>query len=405
MALYHYKAADPDGTVLEGEMDAANHAAVIRRLQAAGHIPLRAEVVAAGRDAPTGRAWFTRRRVTRRDVALLTVELATLLEAGMSLDRALGMLLRLASQEPLRRMLTRVHAAIREGEDFSAALDAEGGAFPPYYRNMVRAGEASGTLEITLARLADFMERSNELRETVVSAMIYPLILIVLSGLSVILMLTFVVPQFATMFEDAGQALPLPTRIVLLISDAVLNYWWALALAMVLIYLWVRRELGIPASRLRLDRRLLRTPLVGDLVAAFETARFTRTLGTLLTNGVTLLNALAIAREAVHNRFVAQALARVTASVREGRGLAGPLSNEAVLPPLVGQMLQVGEESGNLDAVLMRLADIYEREVRSTVRRLMALLEPALILGLGLLIAGIILSILAAILRVNDLAF
>jgi len=406
MALYRYKAAARDGTLVEGEMAADSREAVVRRLQAAGQVPILAEEVRAEHRRRRGaRAWLAPRRVTRGEVALLTVQLATLLEAGLGLDRALVLLLQLAEREPLRALLARLHGAVRSGEELSSALAAEGDTFPPFYRNMVRAGEASGTLELTLARLAEFLDHGRELRDSVVSALIYPLLLVFLAGVSVVLMLTYVVPQFAVMFEDAGAALPLPTRVLMAISAALQGYGWLAIPLLAGGWLWLRRALADPVQRRRLDRRALAVPVVGALITAFEAARFTRTLGTLLANGVSMLVALGIARESVLNRHIAAGLARVVEEVRGGQGLAGPLVSAAVFPPLVGQMLQVGEESGQLERVLLRLAEVFEREVRQAVRRLVALVEPALILTLGVIIAAIILSILAAILQVNRLAF
>jgi general secretion pathway protein F len=285
----------------------------------------------------------------------------------------------------------------------SAALETQPGTFSGFYVNMVRAGEAGGALEAALARLSEFMERSRELRESVTSALIYPVILLVVALLSVMLILTFVVPRFASMFQEAGESLPLPTLVVMTVGQFVERYWWVLGLITAGVYLYLRRELSDPVRRGRWHGWLLMLPLVGDLVAKLEVARFTRILGTLLSNGVPLLNAIAIAREIIKNDIIGHGVARVEESVREGQGLAGPLIRENIFPHLATQMLKVGEETGNLEGMLLELADIYEREVKNTVQRLVALIEPVLILGLGLVIAGIIMSLLVAILRVNDL--
>jgi general secretion pathway protein F len=277
--------------------------------------------------------------------------------------------------------------------------------FSRFYRNMVKAGEASGALDVALARLAEFMERSRELRDSVLSALLYPVVLVVVGILSMVVILGMVIPKISQMFAEAGQQLPWFTQLVVAAGDFVENYWWLMALAAVGLYVFMRHQYAQTASRLRWDGRLLRLPLVGALIARLEAARFTRTLGTLLGNGVPLLDAIAIAKEVVANQVIAEGIRRVTEQVRQGEGLARPLTEARVFPPLAGHLMQVGEESGNLEAMLMQLAQIYEREVQSALRRLMAVLEPALILGLAVVIAAIILSVVMAILSINNLAF
>jgi general secretion pathway protein F len=270
---------------------------------------------------------------------------------------------------------------------------------------MVKAGEASGALDAALARLAEFMERSRELRDSVLSALLYPTVLVVVGILSMAVILGLVIPQISQMFAEAGQQLPWFTRVVVAAGGLVENYWWLMALGFVGIYIFMRRQYADPVGRSRWDGRLLRLPLVGALIARLEAARFTRTLGTLLGNGVPLLDAIAIAKEVVANQVIAEGIRRVTEQVRQGEGLARPLTEARVFPPLAGHLMQVGEESGNLEAMLMQLAQIYEREVQSALRRLMAVLEPTLILGLAVIIAAIILSVVMAILSINNLAF
>jgi general secretion pathway protein F len=410
MALFRYKAVSSAGEVREGEMEAGNQETVVKRLQAEGFLPIRAEQVqtaAASRAAGTPKrlSLLRRRRVSRKDVTVFTLELSTLLQAGLDLDKALEILASLAESEPLQRMVSSVHAAVRGGADLSAALEAQEGIFSHFYINMVRAGEAGGALEVALARLAEFMERSRELRESISSALIYPAILVVLAIVSVIVLLAFVVPRFAEMFQEAGSELPLATQVVVGIGEFFQHYWWGLALSMTGAYVYLRRQARDPAVRLRWDRWLLHFPLLGSLVTRMEAARFTRTLGTLLANGAHLLGAIFIAKEIIGNQVIAKAMVRVAESVREGQGLAKPLKEANVFPQLTGHLLQVGEETGNLEAMLLRLADIYEQEVQSLVRRLVTLIEPLVIIGLGLVVAGIIMSILVAILNVNELAF
>lgn len=405
MPLFQYKAASNTGDVVEGEMEAASQEVVIRHLQSQGHIPIRAEKVtrAAVAEKPTVSGLF-RRRAGRADVDVFTIELATLLRAGLPLDKALEMLVAIAERPAFRGVLEQLLEDVRGGAFLSAALEPHGRLFSRFYRNMVKAGEASGALDAALERLAAFMERSRELRDSILAALLYPVVLVVVGVLSLVVILGVVIPKISEMFAEAGQRLPWFTQAVVATGSFVETYWWAITLACVGIYLFVRRQYAHPAGRLRWDARLLRLPLVGSLVARLEAARFTRTLGTLLGNGVPLLDAIAIAKEVVANQVIAEGIRRVSERVRQGEGLARPLTESRVFPPLAGHLMQVGEESGNLEAMLVQLAQIYEREVQSALRRLMAVLEPALILGLAVIIATIILSIVVAIFSINDLA-
>jgi general secretion pathway protein F len=335
---------------------------------------------------------------------LLTQQLANLLHAGMPLDRALTILISVSEDEQTQTLLERVQEKVRGGSSLADALEAQG-AFSRFYLNMIRAGEAGGALEVVLKRLTEFLERSQALRETVTSALIYPIILLSVSALSVIILLTFVVPQFQQLFADAGKALPLATQIVIAVGDGFRHYWWVGAMLLVLLVAALRQQLSQPVSRARWDRWFLSLPLFGDFIAKVETARLSRTLGTLLGNGVSLLNALAIVRETLTNQVLSTALGEVAEHVKTGRGLAEPLQESGNFPKLAVQMIRVGEETGQLQEMLLQVAETYDGEVQTAVKRMLTLLEPALILGLGVIIAGIIMSILVAILSLNELAF
>jgi general secretion pathway protein F len=400
--LYAYKAVKPDGEAVEGDREVPDETTLVRQLQAEGLIPIHTRPAGGLRMRVAGQR---RRALTQKDIGVLTRELATLLEAGLTLDRSLQILLDLTPGGYSARVLADLQQRVRGGSTFSAALEQQGGQFPRLYVNMVRAGEASGALDQVMARLADYLERTAELRETITSALVYPAILLVVAGLSVILLLVFVVPQFTVLFDDMGAALPLPTRIVVGAGDLFRNYWWAMLAGVALIAVAVEHRLKRPDVRERFDRRLLATPLFGDLVWKLETARFCHTLATLLKNGLPLLSALNLAKEVVANRKLAGLLAEAGEDLKHGKGLAEPLSRRQVLPQLAMQMVRVGEESGALDAMLAKVAEIYDRETRSSVRKLLTLLEPVLIIGLGLVVAGIIISILMAILGANDLVF
>jgi len=275
--------------------------------------------------------------------------------------------------------------------------------FSRFYVNIVRAGEAGGALGAVLTRLADTMERNKELRESVKSALIYPMILICVAVTSVMVLLVFVVPQFQQTFAQAGKALPLPTQVVIFVGTGLRKYWWLL-IAVVVAGVWLfRRWLSRPEVRFRWDQRLLRWPLVGDLTAKVEVARFARTLATLLGNGVTLLAGLSIVKETMTNTVLAQGIDGVTTRLREGKGFGRPLLETGLYPRLATQMILVGEESGRLEEMLNRVADVYDREVAMAVKRFLAVLEPALILGLAVLIGGIVFSILLGVMGMSEL--
>lgn len=405
MPLYRYKAVTSSGESQEGDMEGLAQSAVVERLQAMGLIPIRVEETATRTEAKGGGpGLFRRNRVTQDDVAVFTQEIATLLRAGLPLDRCLEILISLSANEAVRQLMTQVREDVRGGAALSAAMEAQTGVFSRFYLNMLRAGEAGGSLDVVLQRLTEFMERSRELKETVKSALIYPAILVGVAVLSVVVLLVWVVPQFSVMFEESGKALPMPTQIVIAGGDFFRHYWWALILGGIGLYSWFSRQMREPASRYKWDRRFLNLPLLGDLVAKLEVARFSRTLGTLIGNGVTLLTALSIVKETLNNSVMSQGLAAVAVQLKEGKGLGKPLMETGLFPKLAVHMVMVGEETGKLQEMLIRIADVYDREVHSAVKRMLSLMEPVLILGLGLVIGGIIMSILVAILSVNDLA-
>ncbi|HEY7943181.1 MAG TPA: type II secretion system F family protein [Casimicrobiaceae bacterium] len=408
MALYKYRAVNAAGDVAAGELEAANESEIVDRLRDQGLMPMRVEAAVGGKAAGTApaaprRRWFTPRRVTRDNLLSITRELATLLRAGLPLDRALEVLIGLAPTPPVAKLLQTIRDEVRGGKSLSQALDMHRTLFTRFYVNIVRAGEAGGALGTVLTRLAETMERNKDLRESVQSALIYPTILIGVAVTSVMVLLVFVVPQFQQTFSQAGKALPLPTQVVILFGTALRKYWW-LAILIVSALIWLtRRRLQNPQVRFRWDGRLLRMPLLGDLLAKVEVARFSRTLATLLTNGVTLLSGLAIVRETMTNSVLARALEGVITRLREGKGFGRPLVETGLYPKLATQMILVGEESGRLEEMLNRVADVYDREVQIAIKRFLSILEPAMILGLAVLIGGIVFSILLGVMGMSEL--
>jgi general secretion pathway protein F len=405
MPLYLYKAVGRDGETVEAEREAPDESALLLALQGEGLLPIR---IAPARSRPLAllRSGRGRVKISHKQISLFTRELLTLLQAGLPLDRALTVLLELTAHEPaLNGMIGKVLEGVKGGAQLSDALEKQTGVFSRFYLNLIRAGEAGGALEVVLERLAQFLDSSKELRDTVTTAMIYPAILVTMAVGSLLLLLTFVVPQFTEMFESAGKELPVPTQIVVGIASFLQAYWWTSIPIVGGIVAWVRYQKADPDRRLVWDGWMLRLPLFGDLILKFQVASFSRTLATLLTNGVSMLAALSIVRETLDNRVVAEKIGLAAESLKRGGGLSAPLIEAELFPSLALQMIKLGEESGHLAEMLDRVAVTYDKEIKISIQRLLALLEPVLIVGLGILIAGIITSILMAILSVNDLAF
>jgi general secretion pathway protein F len=402
MPLFEYKAVAPSGETVRGTMEAGSEAAVIAKLQEGGNIPLSAfEAGKGGLGLDLLR--LKRRGMNLREVGQFTQQLATLLGAGLPLDRSLQVLLELAENVRVKQTLTSVRDQVREGGSLSDALDAQHGSFSRLYINMVRAGEVGGSLDQTLERLADYLERSKDLKDSVVSAMIYPIMLMLLAGGSLVLLLVYVIPQFTPIFEELGGDLPLITRIVLGAGAVLQNFWWGLIGLVVLAVVLFRRMLADAEKRLRWDTRVLGTRWIGDLVAKMEIARLSRTLGTLLSNGVPLLSGLSIASKVMNNTMLRKSVEQTTQEVKTGGGLARNLAETGQFPRLALQMVSVGEETGQLDSMLLKVADTYDKEVRNTIDRLLGIFTPVITILMAGMIGTIVMSVLLAILSVNEL--
>ena len=404
MPVFRYRAVSHGGEMLQGEIEAPSKAAAIEKLQGAGHLPISAEEgdAAIRGQRPVFR-WPRPGAAGHDAIRAMTRELATLLKAGLPLDQALKTLADVSASPAVKKLVRDIYARVQGGAALSRAMEAQGESFSRLYLNLIRAGEAGGALETVLQRLADYLERSAALRASIVSALIYPVILLCIALFSVSALLVFVVPQFVPLFEDTGAALPLATRLVFGAAEGLQRFWWALPLALSVGGWLLQNRLKAPAGRLRWHSFLLRLPLWGGLITRLEVARFARTLGTLLGNGVPLLAGVALVREVISNQAIAAIMSRVTARLEQGGRLAEALVREPHFPALAVQLIRVGEESGQLEAMLLKIADIYDTEVNTTIKRLLALVEPVLILGLGGLIAVIIISILVAILGLNEL--
>lgn len=402
MTQFRYRAVTASGEVLQGQMEAASLDEVVSRLQDQGHTPLDARAA----DAETGgsglAALFRRGPFTGDQLAQFTHQLATLLGAGQPLDRALGILMDLPEGERAKQLIERVRDRVRGGTPLSQAMDDEHGVFPKLYISLVRAGEAGGSLEDTLRRLADYLERSQQLRGSIINALIYPAFLMVGVLGSLLLLLAYVVPQFVPIFEDMQVPIPWITQAVLAIGSVLQNWWWALTILLVLGVLIVRARLRDPAMLLAWHARLLTMRVVGPLLLKIQTARIARTLGTLLKNGVPLLSALGIARQVTANRALDEALEQAAEQVKGGTGLSLALAQSQRFPRLALQMVQVGEEAGQLDTMLLKVADTFELESRRAIGRLLAALVPALTIVMTVMVAIIMAAILLPLLSLTS---
>jgi general secretion pathway protein F len=409
LAQFQYRAVDPQGKVVEGTIEAAEVPAVVARLHDRGLIPI--NIGASAGEGPRARPArmslpslpaFGKKRVKGRDLLVLTQELSALVGAGLPLDRSLAVLAELADHPELKRIVTEVLHAVQGGKSLAEAM-GQHRVFPPLYVNMVRAGEIGGFLELVLQRLAEYLESAQTLRDDVRSALTYPVLLTCAMAGSILVLLVYVLPKFSSLFADMGKALPLQARIIMGFSDIIRGYWWALAGCVVIAVGAVRYSLRTPRGRYSWDQWKLRIALVGPLLRKMEVASLARTMGTLLKSGVPMLQALGIVRDVAGNQVIARALSEVEVGVREGAGLADPLAISGVFPPLAVQMIAVGEETGKLDEMLMRVADHFDREVRTKIMQFTRLLEPVLILVMGLGVGAIVVSMLSAIFSVNDL--
>ena len=399
MALFHYRALATDGTELRGDLDAADSEAAARSLHQRGLLVMQVEA------GVTSRLSLRRRQVLKPDTLFnFTQQLATLLGAGQSLEQALGVLLSQPGSDGqrARALIERVRERVKEGHALSSAMAEEQGQFSPLYLSLVRAGEASGALQQTLHQLADYLERGQVLRGEITNALIYPAFL--LAGVlgALLLLMGYVVPQFVPIFQDLGIPLPLVTEVILACGMFLAGNWFWLAGAGALLLLSGSTYWRQPERRLRLDRRLLGLPVVGVLWQRLEAARLARTLGTLLRNGVPMLSALAMAAQVCANRAVAQRLELALEQVGGGSSLASALDDDRLLPSLALQMIAVGEQAGQLDHMLLKVADVFDQQARRSIAALLAALVPTLTLVMAVLVGVIMLAIMLPLMSLTS---
>lgn len=402
MALYTYQATDTNGKLARGTLEAADEKALIARLQEMGYLPIKVSVATGASEKPSALKPFGK-KVSGRSLAEFTHELKSLLEAGLPIDRSLSILAELEPSGPLKAVILDIYKGLHGGRSLAESLEKHPDVFPEIYVSVVRAGEAGGVLEVMLGRLSKFMEETQKLKDDLKSALMYPLILTFAGGAAVLFMLLFVIPKFSVIFEDMGGAMPLPTLILLYLSNGLKNWWWLLGGSAIGAFFVLRARAKTESGKLWLDRLKIRAPIIGPVAHKAVISRFSRTLGTLLQGGIPVLEALKISIETMGNAAVVKEMAPVVDGVRRGRGIAVPLKEVPSFPPLASHMLTVGEETGRLDEMLLRLADNYDREISTSLKRLLSLLEPVIILLMAVVVGFIVISLLLAIFSINDM--
>lgn len=402
MSLFTYRASDSSGRVVSGSMEAGDRDVLVKKLRESGCYLIS---VGGSNEAvkASERPGFFQNLLRKRDISSFTQELSTMLESGLQLERALSILHELEQDASFKALILELKKGIQGGRSFADCLEAHKDIFPEIYLSTVRAGEAGGFLEASLSRLKSYLEETKKLNDEIRSALIYPLLLTVAGGGAIAVMIFFVIPRFSVVFDDLGAVMPLPTRMLLGMSSAAADWWWAFAASAVAAALFLRRKYSTDEGRLLFDSLKLRLPIAGIIFRKTAVSRFSRTLGTLLQGGLPILDALQIAARTMGNRHMASVISTVTEGVRKGKGLAGPVMESGSFPLLSAHMLAVGEETGKLDEMLLKIADNYDREITVTVKRLLTLLEPAIILVMALFVGFIVISLLLAVFSLNEM--
>lgn len=400
MPLFDYAGFDASGKKVSGSAEGAGRRAVLAKLREEG-------IYASEVQETTGESkgllgGFARQKVAVDELAMATRQIAVLLSAGLTLDETLATVGGQVENRHFGRALALAREAVIQGEALHVALSRHPRIFSDLYVNMIQVGESSGTLELTLERLADFLEEQAKLRGRILAAITYPLLMAVVGGSVLVFLVAFVVPKITRMIEDLGQALPLPTRLLIGVSHFLSSYGWILLILLTIAFFLLARYLRTTEGQLRRDTIALKLPLFGRLNTQIASARLTRTLATLLQSGMPMLKALEIARQLVGNRVLQRALAETSMAVREGEGLAEPLRRSRLLPAMVTQMIAVGEKSGELETMLLRVADTYEQQVDMAINRLLSLLEPLMILFMGSAVGFIVMAILLPIFEASS---
>ena len=405
MPVFEYKATSVEGEIFEGQREDSDQSAVINWLQASGYIPIYAKEAQSTSKLPW-KDLFTasKKSLTPSQLLEFTEQLSTLVKAKLPVDYALRIFKDLSEHENVKQISASLLKDVESGSDLSTALEKQRTTFSPYYINMVRASEASGNLELGLTRMYQHLDSAKTMRDKLVSSLIYPMILIVVAVLSLGVIMTFVVPKITELFSGNEELLPLSTKVVIATSNFINTYWWVLVLLVISAFYLIKYLFSNDRYRPFWDAKLVKLPYFGDLIIKHETAKFTGSLGSLLSNGVPALSALPIAKANLTNSLFSKKVSQAMEQFKEGRSLFHTLSMVKLFPLLALQMIKVGEETGELDAMLSRVSQIYEKETSNSMQRVINLFEPIVIILLGIVIGGIIVSILLGMVSINDLA-
>ncbi len=403
MAIFRYKAVNTHGAYSEGQIDAADTRAAVYRLQSMGLIPVSVEEPAGQRSARSTKIYL--QRVSRKDILFFTEELSTLVHAGLPLDRSLTIAAELASKPALRSVIHDILKQIKAGKSLAESLAAHPRFFSRLYVNMVRAGEAGGVLDVILQRLVEFERSADELRSYLISALIYPILLTGVGVGSIGILLYFVIPKFASIFQEMGAAIPPATMAMLWLSQVTRSYWWMALGSIGGIIVAVRYWIGTSWGRRTWDAMKLKLPVLGNTILKMEMARFARTLGTLIGSAVPLIAGVRIVQDIANNKIVAEGISRIADGAKRGEGVSRPMREAGVFPGLAIHLVEVGEETGRLDLMLLQVADVYEKDVKTSIKTLTAVFEPAIILVMGIIVGTVVLSMLMAIFSINEIGF
>ena len=408
MNTFYYKATDRRGNSIEGNLEASDYGNAVAQVRSLNYLPINISETKSVKKFSIKllihKIGF-KNKLPAKDLVSTTQQLATLVDSGLTLDKALSILVDLAEKPQAKEVLTEVHKQVHAGSSFANALAAFPKVFSKLYINMIRAGEAGGTLAPSLNRVADFLEKSEELKANIRSAMVYPAILTSVGGFAVLVLFTVVIPRFSKLFDELGAALPLPTKIMLFLSSSMTNHWLAILITLVLAVVCFIFYRNHEKGRMHWDGIVLKLPMFGSLEKKIEVSRFSRTMASLLSSGVAILQALTITKTILNNRVIAATMDPLHQGLKEGNGLSEPLQQTGIFPPLAVHMITVGEETGSLDVMLTKVANTYDREVERSIKQLISLIEPFMILSMALIIGFIVISMLLAIFSINDINF
>jgi len=397
MPVFNYTARTLTGELQSGSIDLPSENDVV------AHLRKNRMIVVKVQQAPKQLGFSFGGGVTTRDIVIFTRQFATMINSGLPLVQALDILSEQTESKSLKEVTKAVVYDVESGQTLADALRKHPKAFSDLYVNMVAAGEAGGILDTILLRLAVFMEKNDALVRRVKGAMIYPAVIFSVAGICVVVLLIFVIPVFANMFASAGGVLPLPTRVVMGMSSVLIHWWWALGGGGAAIYFGTKRYYATPGGRLNLDKLMLAMPVLGDVLRKSAVSRFTRTLGTLIASGVSILDGLEITAKTAGNRVIHDAVMESRNSIAGGETIAAPLQKSKVFPPMVISMIAVGEQTGGLDEMLSKIADFYDEEVDAAVANLLAAMEPVMIVFLGGVVGGMIIAMYLPIFNMINL--